>query len=155
MEVRSRLPEPGPRQPDWRSRKPCQFFAQRRCRNGASCPFSHTEENRSVLGIGTGPDTAHHPSDTTPQVDSRSRIPCRFLLRGSCLKGEKCPFAHDIAQDATETIVEVEVFGRSYTSSWHTQVADSRVGTFKARELVPGAQRRLGQLRRRSRRDQS
>ncbi|KFA49917.1 hypothetical protein S40293_01289 [Stachybotrys chartarum IBT 40293] len=108
MEVRSRLPKTGPPQPDWRSGKPCQFFAQGRCRNGASCPFSHTQEKKRVTDVSIDPNTASGPSDGPTQADSRSIIPCRFLLRGSCLKGEKCPFAHDTPQNITETPVGVE-----------------------------------------------
>lgn len=93
---------------------PCQFYAQGRCRNGTGCPFSHAGGNQraeaptqtrvtAIAGL------AIHPADAGPQVDSRSRIPCRFHLRGACSKGDECPFAHDVSKDVSETTAEVQV----------------------------------------------
>jgi hypothetical protein len=93
---------------------PCQFYAQGRCRNGTSCPFSHADGSQIAV---TPPQAlvtliaglTIHAADAAPQVDSRSRIPCRFHLRGACSKGDECPFAHDIPKNVSETAVEAEV----------------------------------------------
>lgn len=107
---------------DSRSSIPCQFFAQRRCRNRENCPFSHdtgtveqlrtqaqsltdvrgtASDNMATFGDGgTG-----RSDDAAPRSsgDSRSRVPCQFFLRGSCLKREKCPFAHNLNVDGNDT----------------------------------------------------
>lgn len=110
MEAWSQTLEAGPLQMDHRSSIPCQFFVQRRCHKGTSCPFSHAaiEIEKAVYA---DPKSLSGLSDATPQGDSRSRISCRFYLRGMCAKNENCLFAHDNPQHVAVTKVEAEVFG--------------------------------------------
>lgn len=56
-----------------RSSTPCSFFAQGKCRNGASCKFFHAERE----------DLAVRP------------VPCKFFLQNACSAGRGCKFSHD------------------------------------------------------------
>ncbi|KAL7938212.1 hypothetical protein V8C35DRAFT_320095 [Trichoderma chlorosporum] len=84
---------------DRRATTPCRFFQTGSCIKGASCPYSHSLLNRSVVvaqevtkfsrqptvGAAIGPLTAT-PGDAKPV--------CRFFKTGSCIYGEKCVFRH-------------------------------------------------------------
>lgn len=60
--------------------KPCQYFAQGRCKKGQNCPFSHT----------------FTPGDRRVTAEIRaSAAPCQFHLMGRCTKGPNCTFAHN------------------------------------------------------------
>ncbi|OIW25777.1 hypothetical protein CONLIGDRAFT_621675 [Coniochaeta ligniaria NRRL 30616] len=134
MEWRNRLPQTVRPQRDRRSSTPCQFYAQGRCRNGNSCPFSHAEGDQSAVAptqalVAAVPSQAlvaaqaavagltilGHPVDTTPQVDSRSKIPCRFHLRGGCSNSDKCPFSHDVPKEVPRTTVGTQDDSRPET----------------------------------------
>ncbi|KAK2593427.1 hypothetical protein QQS21_008878 [Conoideocrella luteorostrata] len=107
MDVRNRLSNVFPPQADRRSSIPCQFFAQSRCRNGSSCTFSHAA-NQGTAGIDENMGGPSRISDMTLPSDSRSHIACRFFIKGSCLKNEKCPFAHDTSRNIADTTLEAE-----------------------------------------------
>ncbi|XP_020529202.1 zinc finger CCCH domain-containing protein 7 isoform X1 [Amborella trichopoda] len=51
----------------------CQFYMKGRCNLGLSCKFSH---------------------DTIPLTKSK---PCKYLISNSCLKGQDCPYDHDLS----------------------------------------------------------
>ena len=97
---------------------PCRFFAQGFCRNEDSCDFVHERNTTSVPSIqpsGTVASTfpaierlninsaaAIHPNDTISlgesshqvPLDSRARVPCKYLSRpGGCQKAS-CPYLH-------------------------------------------------------------
>ncbi|KAH8904039.1 hypothetical protein BR93DRAFT_161037 [Coniochaeta sp. PMI_546] len=114
MEWSNRLPQIAQPQRDGRYSVPCQFYAQGRCRKGNSCPFSHAEgggqkavASTPTLVAATAGLTINSAAPT-PQVDSRSRISCRFNSRGACSKGDDCPFAHDLPKQGYETTVEAQ-----------------------------------------------
>ena len=151
---------------DWRDRTgrsqpppvaiPCKFHAQRRCRNGASCPFSHAEaelkafEPTQVLAAAAA-GLSLHPVETTPQLDTRSKIPCRFSLRGICFKGGDCPFSHDIPNDGDGRTAEERTHVRNYARAdgcGTPPANDPQTGRIEIRELASGTQRCFGQLRR-------
>ncbi|KAK1246200.1 hypothetical protein MKX08_000002 [Trichoderma sp. CBMAI-0020] len=115
MEAWSQTLEAGPPQTDRRSSIPCQFFVQHRCRNGTKCPFSHAANEKEKVAY-ADPKSLSGLSDATPQRDTRSRISCRFYLRGMCAKNEKCPFAHDNPQDVADSKMEEE--DDSITENW-------------------------------------
>jgi hypothetical protein len=131
MDWGNRLPQIAQKQRDGRSGVPCQFHAQGRCRNGNSCLFSHGEGGQRAIVpaqslVAATAELTIHPADATPQVDSRSRIPCRFYLRGACSKGDECPFAHNVPKDISQTTAEAQVLGRQ--DSCGTTTANLRVG---------------------------
>lgn len=76
-------------------RAPCSFFARGACKRGEGCPFSHSTAG-SIQEKPTGDNNV--PKGVSPKLtdapDSRSKIPCHFYLKGSCLKGTACPFSH-------------------------------------------------------------
>ncbi|KAK1833051.1 hypothetical protein QBC39DRAFT_381089 [Podospora conica] len=86
--VRKQPPGAGPK-------TPCIFFARGACRKGEACSFSHSTPG--TIPAETAGDNNVTPGVVPPPVDatdSRSQIPCHFYLKGSCLKGTACPFAH-------------------------------------------------------------
>ncbi|KAK4210314.1 hypothetical protein QBC37DRAFT_292741 [Rhypophila decipiens] len=103
---------------------PCRFFAQNRCRYGASCYFSHAEQAQSQRAADSRPSPENHGAstshilpmdDVTALVASRSRIRCRFHLQGYCFRGQECHFAHDQAEEGTATMPNPEESSRPET----------------------------------------
>ena len=85
--------EPGGR----RSIAPCVFFTRGHCRNGQTCSFSHTAASPELMTSGSTIGRGDGGSTVLPsngQIDTRGQVPCRFHLRGGCIKGMSCPFAH-------------------------------------------------------------
>ncbi|KAK4149340.1 hypothetical protein C8A00DRAFT_18957 [Chaetomidium leptoderma] len=83
---------------------PCRFFARGACRNGRTCLFLHdtgVPQDKST----TAPDRSMGALRQGPQGKvSRSLVPCRFYLMGTCREGDGCPFAHPHAEaGATST----------------------------------------------------
>lgn len=98
----------------WAKTKMCRFFPLGSCCQGAECQFAHDESElqpmpdlsctklcRTLVQTGKCTDRAckyAHTSEelrcAAPEV-RRSRGPCRFWLRGSCVLGERCTHAHE------------------------------------------------------------
>jgi hypothetical protein len=74
---------------------PCHFFARGICRNGGTCLFSHeTDTPQETMATPAAPETV---STQHGFKDTRSQVPCRFYLAGSCRNGKTCSFAHPSA----------------------------------------------------------
>ncbi|KAG9311926.1 hypothetical protein JVU11DRAFT_8187 [Chiua virens] len=78
----------------------CRLYAQGRCRFGDKCWFSHATDVQPTL---LEPTSANTPSSPTSRQSSdarprpkRGEIPCRAWKAGTCTKGSKCWFGHDI-----------------------------------------------------------
>ncbi|KAG6379491.1 hypothetical protein JVT61DRAFT_9981 [Boletus reticuloceps] len=99
-----------------RNRKsiPCRLYSQGQyCRFGDKCKFSH-DGNVQLTGKDTHVDqprqhqrpnsASSHSLSSTPSHDAsdarprpkRKEIPCRAWKAGTCTKGSKCWFAHDV-----------------------------------------------------------
>ncbi|KAL1966255.1 hypothetical protein VTN77DRAFT_4608 [Rasamsonia byssochlamydoides] len=74
----------------------CKYYGTAKgCIRGTQCRYIHdVSTDQTALPVSAGGldnanvDPLHHPSDT------RSEIPCIYFLRGSCRKGDSCPFSH-------------------------------------------------------------
>lgn len=112
MAIRTHSPQASYPKQDWQSRVPCQFFAQGRCRNSQKCLYSHATGSQEEIRVETASQSTSQSSDAPPQRDSRSRVSCRFFLRGACLKGDLCPFAHaernEMSSTEAEAIADVD-----------------------------------------------
>ncbi|KAK0616651.1 hypothetical protein B0T14DRAFT_546825 [Immersiella caudata] len=92
----------------WQTNAPCIFFAHGKCRNGQACSFSHsivpkplTEMPLAANVKATSPATTS-PVTTSPAGDTRKQVNCRFYALGTCLRGDSCPFSHDIDVEVGE-----------------------------------------------------
>ncbi|TYZ61818.1 hypothetical protein PybrP1_002300 [[Pythium] brassicae (nom. inval.)] len=75
------------------SKTPCSFFAQGKCRKGATCGFYHA-----------------------PREDlAKSPLPCKFFLQNACTAGRACKFSHvtDAAQQSSLTVVSASTGDKS------------------------------------------
>ncbi|KAL7916172.1 hypothetical protein GGI35DRAFT_24230 [Trichoderma velutinum] len=81
---------------DWRATTPCRFFQTGSCTKGASCPFSHSLLNQSLVtsqerGKQLEKARAINPPAWSP---GGAKPICRFFKTGSCIYGERCLFRH-------------------------------------------------------------
>src|SRR5688572_26780741 len=87
----------------WQTNAPCLFFAQGKCRNGQACSFSHSFVPEPLKETSLAADMkATSPVATSPGGDTRKQVTCHFYLLGSCLKGDSCPFSHNIDVEVGE-----------------------------------------------------
>ncbi|KAN0085637.1 hypothetical protein V8E55_006771 [Tylopilus felleus] len=84
-------------------RAPCRLYSQGHCRFGDKCKLSHDAHLRTVVvahSDSTSSDPppnslSHDTSDPRPRP-KRGEIPCRAWKAGTCTRGSKCWFNHDI-----------------------------------------------------------
>ncbi|KAH0834658.1 hypothetical protein J3R83DRAFT_10168 [Lanmaoa asiatica] len=88
-----------------RNRKsaPCRLYSQGHCRFGDKCKFSHDadvpQRQRQCHDSASSDPASSLPSQGTSDARPRSKrgeIPCRAWKAGTCTKGSKCWFSHDI-----------------------------------------------------------
>ncbi|KAJ7583325.1 hypothetical protein C8J56DRAFT_1055088 [Mycena floridula] len=75
----------------------CAFFLAGNCRKGAECKFLHNTEPRepSSSTLTSGSNSASSTSTARPVQRQSKKKPCFQWAKGSCLKGDRCPYLHD------------------------------------------------------------
>jgi len=65
------------------------------CKNGSRCAWLHDEEKKNEL-IKSG----SHPSN--PKQAEKNPQPCFFFFSSNCIKGDQCPYSHELLFDEEE-----------------------------------------------------
>ncbi|KAF9074591.1 hypothetical protein BDP27DRAFT_1287385 [Rhodocollybia butyracea] len=87
------------------STQSCPFFARGQCRYGDRCKWRH--ESRTVVATSISPSTSASievDSKSEPQRSTQRPFrmkPCFAWRKGSCAKGDQCPYAHAHVQGQT------------------------------------------------------
>lgn len=92
-----------------KSKVDCHFFLTGTCRNGANCPFRHSEGARNTTDIcpaysqtGQCPEDDCGKRHTTAEKSTRqppSEVPCRNEENGGVCKRPGCIFKHRQVED--------------------------------------------------------
>ena len=65
----------------------CNFFKMGKCRNGSSCPYSHSDT--------PPPDAAAIATSADESGAALTTKPCAFFKAGKCRNGTSCAFSHN------------------------------------------------------------
>jgi hypothetical protein len=112
-----------------RTKAPCKFFQQGKCRKGDNCQYSHetgsgggggfgnqvfqsnnnaafgSNNNNNNNGGGRNNFGSNNSGGTnnggfgSNNNNTSKRGPCRFFAQGRCKKGNNCPFSHDVGNN--------------------------------------------------------
>jgi hypothetical protein len=127
----------------WSKTKMCKFFPLGMCCQGSGCPFAHDERELQPLpdlactkicralvlkGVCNDPTCkfAHGSGElrgATTEV-RRSRGPCRFWLRGTCVLGDRCTHAHEHMPEWVANTKDASAPTRSEVPALLTQHCD-------------------------------